>query len=115
MMDQAILQVLQHALGVDRYGCGEQYRDYFVAGPGHSDYATCRAAESAGLMTSYEIGSVVGGWVFCVTAAGRGYVKYHSPSPPKLTRAQRRYRAYLRHDSDLTFGDWLKAYGSRIA
>jgi hypothetical protein len=32
-----------------------------------------------------------------------------SPQEPKLTRGQRRYRAFLRADYGLSFIDWLKA------
>ena len=107
-----MLAILQHALGVDQYGCGEQYRDHFVAGPGHDDYRTCLAAAAQGLMRHYENAHVVGGHIFIVTAAGRKFVVETSPTPPKLTRSQERYRAYLKADCGLSFGEWLGAGAS---
>jgi hypothetical protein len=103
-----LLSILQHSLGVDQYGRGEQYRSHFVAGPGHSDYETCLAAERQGLMLHYHNANVVGGHIFCVTDAGRAYVEEHSPPPPKLSQSQRRYREYLSADCGLSFGEWLK-------
>lgn len=110
-----LLDILQHSLGVDRHGQGEQYRDHFVAGPGHSDFDTCLDAVSRGLMRHYANPNVVGGNVFIVTQAGKVFVAEHSPPAPILTRAQRRYRAYLDHDSGLEFIEWLQSYGRAIA
>lgn len=103
-----ILDILQHALGVDEFGQGEVYRNHFVAGPGHTDYADCLGAADLGLMRHYERKHVVGGHVFRVTEAGRHYVREHSPQPPKLTRSQRRYRDWLNGPADfMSFGDYL--------
>ena len=33
-----------------------------------------------------------------------------SPKPPKLTRSQQRYRAYLKADTGGLFREWLKYY-----
>lgn len=110
----SLLSILQHSLGVDRYGQGEQYRDHFVAGPGHSDYETCREAERMGLMTHQENRHLVGGHIFFVTDKGRSYVAENSPPAPKLTRSQKRYQAYLDHDTGLSFGDWLRHFGSEV-
>lgn len=102
------LAILQHALGVDRYGRGEQFRSHFVAGPGHSDYDTCRWLVERGLMWRRDRSWVVGGTIFFVTDAGRAFVAKHSPAPPKLTRSQQRYQRYLDADLGISFGDFMR-------
>ncbi|MBA3053612.1 MAG: hypothetical protein FP826_01445 [Sphingomonadales bacterium] len=109
-----LLEILQHSLGVDCHGQGEMYRDHFVAGPGHSDFEICLRAAANGLMTHYENPHIVGGHIFIVTDAGRDFVREKSPAALKLTRGQRRYRAFLNHDSGLNFNDWLKIYGDSV-
>ena len=32
------LHILQHSLGLDKYGDGNQYRNHFVTGPGSTDF-----------------------------------------------------------------------------
>lgn len=44
---------------------------------------------------------------------GEKAVAEQSPAPPKLSRSQKRYRAFLNADSDLTFREWLKYQASR--
>lgn len=108
--DARALEVLQHALGVDQYGQGEQYRSHFVTGEGSDDHPTCMALVAGGLMTRRD-GSTLpfgGNDLFHVTDAGRVFVAEHSPPPPKLTRSQRRYREWLEVDCDLSFGEWLR-------
>jgi hypothetical protein len=102
-----LLSILQHSLGVDQFGRGRQYRDHFVAGPGHEDYETCVGATAKGLMRHFEQPNVVGGHIFIVTDAGRAHVAENSPPPPKLSRSQQRYRDYLNADCGLSFGEWL--------
>lgn len=111
MTDAAILEVLQHALGVDRFGRGSMYRDHFVAGPGHSDFDTCLAATERGLMQRYENKHVIGGNVFVVTDQGRQFVLARSPKPDRKQKARDRYSRYLDLADvlpDLTFGDFLR-------
>jgi len=104
------LEILQHSLGVDQYGRGRQYRNYYVASAGHHSWTELLALVAAGLMGLRPGNAISGGGdVFFVTPAGRDYVAAHSPKPPKLTASQRRYRAFLAEDSGLLFGEWLKA------
>lgn len=110
----SLLGILQHSLGVDHYGQGRRYRDHFVAGPGHADFETCLQAKALGLMRHHENPHVVGGHVFIVTEQGHTFVTERSPAPPVLSKAQRRYRAYLNHDSGLSFIEWLRCYGRKI-
>jgi len=103
------LQILQHSLGVNQYGQGNQYRNHFVTSKGSTDYPNCEALVAAGLMTRFPPRALTGcSDCFIVTAAGRAYVAEHSPKPPKLTQGQQRYRAWLSADCDMKFGEWLK-------
>lgn len=108
------LHILQHSLGVDRHGRGEHYRNHFVASPGHHDWSDLLALVAARMMTRRAGSQLTGGGdVFHVTEAGKAAVGKFSPPPPKITRSQRRYEAFLDADCGLTFGDWLKAGGGR--
>lgn len=101
------LHVLRHSLGINQ--AGRSYRNHFCAGPGHHDYDTCSALVDRGFMQRHAARTISGGdEIFTVTAAGRQFVADNAPPPPKLTRGQRRYRAWLEADCGLEFGDWLK-------
>ena len=103
------LHILQHALGLDRYGHGASYRNHFVTGPGTTDWPHCQTLVADGLMATGPKNPMTGNdCCFFVTALGREYVATHSPKPQKLTRSQRRYRAFLNADSGLSFGEWIK-------
>lgn len=106
----ALLGVLQHSLGLDQYGNGSRYRNHFCAGPGSSDFKLCAQATELGLMVARGPRAITGGdHLFSVTTAGDEFIAQHSPIPPKLTRGQRRYRAYLAvADCFESFGHWLK-------
>jgi len=111
-----LLHILQHSLGVDQYGQGEQYRNYFVTGEGSLDHPTCMEAVRHGLMVRRAGNALTDEMdVFHVTEAGRTYVSENSPAAPKLTASQRRYQRFLEHDSDLSFGEWLRTYGREAA
>ncbi len=103
------LHILQHALGVDEHGQGDQYRSHFVTGAGSDDHPTCLALVEQRLMTRRDGASLPfgGNDLFHVTELGRAYVADHSPPPPKLTRAQMRYRAWL-NISDVTGETFLE-------
>ena len=47
-----------------------------------------------------------------VTEAGIEAVRHESPTPPKLTRSQRRYREFLDADSGMSFMEWVKAHSA---
>lgn len=115
-LTQEHLHILQHALGLDEHGQGNSYRNYFVTGDGSTDYPRCRELVGMGLMRQTIGNSITGGDdVFRVTDAGRAYVAEHSPAPPKLTRSQLRYEAFLDADCGLTFGEWLKTRAGSAA
>ena len=112
-----LLYVLQHSLGRDRHGrrpggAREDYRNHFCASAGHADFVTCRDAVRRGLMRECAPREISGGdSIFTVTVAGVAYVDANSSPPPKLTRGQARYKAFLRADCGLSFGEWLRAGG----
>jgi hypothetical protein len=103
--------VLQHALGLDEYGRGEPYRNHYVAGTGHHSWDLLMSHVEAGRMVRHEPRAIFGGdsnYCFTVTEAGKQFVREQSPKPPKMTRSQRRYQAFLDADCGLSFGEWLK-------
>jgi hypothetical protein len=101
------LSILQHALGVDKYGQGEMYRNHFCAGV--DDEPICRSLVDAGLMYVFRPNASPYPYYNCsVTEAGKQAVREQSPAPPKLTRSQKRYREYLAADSGLSFHEWLR-------
>lgn len=109
-MDAKILHILQHSLGLDQYGRGDQYRNHFVTGEGSIDHPICTEAVERGLMECRRKGYELYGGddVFAVTPAGKQWMAENSPRPPKLTRAQARYQDYLDADSCESFGEWLR-------
>ncbi|WP_242183296.1 hypothetical protein [Sphingomonas sp. CARO-RG-8B-R24-01] len=108
------LHILQHALGVDHYGQGEQHRSHFVTGAGSDDYPDCIALVEAGLMWRKDGATLMFGGddFFRVTDEGRAFVVANSPPPPKLTRSQRRYQAWLDADCNLSFIDYCRRAGA---
>lgn len=108
-MDAEILHILQHSLGVDEYGRGQQYRNHFVTGEGSIDYPICMAAAERGLMRRRAGNELSGGDdIFHVTDAGKQWMAENSPAPPKLTPGQKRYQAWLDQDTCESFGDYLR-------
>ncbi|RSY83139.1 hypothetical protein DAH66_12785 [Sphingomonas koreensis] len=110
-LPEGALHILQHSLGVDQHGEGEQYRNRFVTGEGSVDYPVCVALVVVGLMTRRAgKGPPFGGMdFFFVTDAGKAFVAEHSPPAPKLSRSKQRYRRYLNADSSMPFGEWLRS------
>lgn len=113
------LHILWHALGVSAEK-RETYRNHFCAGGKDED--TCRQLVAAGHMWEWKSpgkpSEVAPYPTFIVTDAGKEYALGQLPTPPKLTRSQRRWRAYRRVADiypDWDFGDWLRAgYGKDI-
>jgi hypothetical protein len=106
------LHILQHSLGLDQYGEGRQYRNHFCTGLGSKDWDSCMALVYDGLMKEHHPSELTGGdTLFTVTPKGIDFVALNSPQPPKLTRSQKRYRLWLKSDSGLSFGEWLRGWG----
>jgi len=106
------LHILQHSLGLDQYGQGSFYRNHFVTGPGSDDYDDCKELARNGLMVMATVTMMSGGdHAFFVTDEGKKAVSDESLKPPKLTKAQKRYRSWLEADCNMSFGEWLKWEG----
>lgn len=107
------LEILQHALGLDQYGQdssrrsgpGAGHRNHFCAGA--SDEPDCRALVALGFMQEHLKTASFPYYNCSVTDAGRKAIREHSPAPPKLTRSQKRYRAFLDADTGFDFKDFL--------
>lgn len=102
------LAILQHALGADQYGQIPEgpSRNHFCAGG--KDEEVCRELVALGYMTTFTREWLP--YYNCtVTEAGRNAMIEASPKPPKLTKAQQRYRDYRKADSGMSFMEWLKA------
>ena len=100
------LEILQHALGVDQYGQGPEYRNHFCAG--ESDEPDCRELVEMGYMQQHATTKWLPYFNCSVTRAGKAAMRADSPKPPKLTRAQRRYGDFLSADTGRSFIEWLK-------
>ena len=100
------LEILQHSLGLDKYGQGEMYRNHFCAGG--EDEVICRELVALGYMVQHRTTEMLPYFNCSVTDAGKEAVKRESPKAPKLSRSQKRYREFLRADSDMKFGEWLR-------
>lgn len=108
-MNEKQLHILQHSLGLDKYGRGTCYRNHFVTGEGSNDHPDCMALVEAGYMGVRKNHPLAGGDDgFWVTELGKIAAREHSPSPPKLTKGQQRYQDYLRYDSSMTFIEYIK-------
>lgn len=108
-MKHSLLHILQHSLGLDEYGRGTFYRNHFVTGEGSKDHADCMALVDAGYMGIRKNHPLAGGDdAFWVTEDGKRAIREHSPKPPKLTRGQQRYQAWLDYDGGMSFIEYLK-------
>lgn len=109
-LDARLLEIMQHAQGLDEYGRGSRYRNHFVTGPGSDDWNHCTALVGLGFMEDHGMRPLYGTGQHCftVTEAGDAVVREQSPRPPKLTASQRRYKRYLEADCGMSFIDWLR-------
>ena len=80
------LQILQHSLGLDRYGRGAFYRNHFCAGG--EDEAICRELVALGYMVQHPTTDAFNYFNCSVTEAGREAVRRESPKPPKAQRSR---------------------------
>lgn len=104
------LKILQHSVGADEYGRTRCERNHFVTDKDSADGGICRSLVALGLMRDCgSRGDLTGGGnLYLVTADGRSAIAEHSPKPPKISKARRRYLDYLDADSGLPFIAWLK-------
>ncbi len=102
------LGILQHSLGVDKYGRGRMYRNHFCAGG--DDERICRELVALGYMHQDPTTEWLPYFNCHVTEEGKRAMLAESPSPPKRTRSQQRYERYLKADCGVSFREWLKHY-----
>lgn len=109
------LHILRHSLGLRHDGSGTQYRNHYVCNAGGVDGERLKILCKAGLMEDGGAREMLGGMhLFWVTDAGKAELEKHAPPPEKLTRAQRRYREFLKQDTGMSFGQWLRQIKNRI-
>lgn len=109
-----LLEILQHSLGVDRYGRGEFYRNHFVAGG--QDEPLCEELVAMRFMRKHSRrggdGDELTGGMPCyiVTDAGKGAMLRHSPKPPKSKRTQAfdSWERYCEAFNRIPFSQFLK-------
>lgn len=110
-MEKELLHILQHSLGVDQYGQGEQYRNHFATGPGGKDFLKCQQLTELGFMKDLGKRKLWGDMhCFVVTPKGADAVAAESPPPPKISRSKARYKRFLEYgdmfDSFIDFCRW---------
>jgi hypothetical protein len=102
------LHILQHALGVDKYGLGEQYRNHYCAGD--DNIGICKELIALGYMQQHETTKWLPYFNCSVTEVGKKAMGAESPKPPKPTRSQIRFEEYRSFSDayDCTFKEWLQ-------
>ena len=74
MLTNNQLEIMQHALGVQRGR--REFRNHFVTGPGSTDYADCEVLVSLGMMTKRNGSQLTGGDpCYHVTDSGRHAIR----------------------------------------
>ncbi|MCT4701192.1 hypothetical protein MUA02_04465 [Enterobacteriaceae bacterium H20N1] len=97
------IELMQHALGINERN-REPYRNYFLAGDGHTDDSKWQELVSHGFATSRPAPDFVGGGVlYHVTDKGEALAISALPDPKKRTR----YGEYLHADYGHSFAEWL--------
>jgi hypothetical protein len=99
---------MQHALGINERN-RTPYRNYFLAGEGHTDNEKWKDLVSDGLATSRPAPDFAGGGtLYHVTEQGEAMAMSALPEPKKLTR----YNEYLDSEVSESFGEYL--VGARL-
>lgn len=111
-MTKEQLQILQHTLGVDKYGLTPKgytpyTRNYFCAGV--SDEVACRELVAMGYMVQHEQRADLPYFNCSVTTAGMKAMHAASEKPPKISRSAKRFEEYRTFADafDCTFRQWL--------
>jgi hypothetical protein len=103
------LEILQHALGTDKYGTLPKYhesRNYYGT---DGDDLNCNELVALGYMTKHPPRSWTPDIFFTVTDEGRKAMQEASPKPPKVSRSSKRFEEYRNYSDacDCTFRQWL--------
>ncbi len=104
------LHVLQHSLGVGKYGDGNPYRNHFVTSPDGPDGKLCSELVAMACMKDHGPQMLASGMhCYTVTPFGIDAVALQSPPRPKISRSKQRYQEFLRADCGYTFAEWIGA------
>lgn len=112
-MTKEQLHILQHSLGVDKYGLTPKgytpyTRNHFCAGV--SDESTCRELVELGYMVQHERREDLPYFNCSVTTEGMKAMHAASEKPPKMSRSAKRFEEYRTFDDAFggcTFRQWL--------
>ncbi|EAA6139654.1 hypothetical protein DUU50_12070 [Salmonella enterica subsp. enterica serovar Corvallis] len=97
------IELMQHALGIGER-CRIPYRNYFLAGDGHTDNEEWKKLVADGCATSRPAPDFVGGGtIYHVTDKGEAKAISALPEPKKRTR----YDDYRHSEVCESFGEWL--------
>lgn len=97
------IELMQHALGINERN-RTPYRNYFLAGDGHTDNSKWQALVADGFATSRPAPDFAGGGtLYHVTDKGEELAIAALPEPKKRTR----YDDYLHSEVCESFGEWL--------
>jgi hypothetical protein len=97
------IELMQHALGITERN-RTPYRNYFLAGEGHTDNEKWKDLVSDGLATSRPAPDLMGGGtLYHVTDKGEEMAISALPEPKKRTR----YDEYQQSEVCESFGEWL--------
>ena len=106
------LEILQHSLGVDKYGLTPKgytpyTRNHFCAGA--KDEPDCRELVAMGFMIEHEWTEWLPYFNCSVTVAGMKAMHASSQKPPKVSRATKQFEEYRQYADafDCTFRQWL--------
>lgn len=99
------LDIVQHATG--RNYTPKRERNSYCAGVGSSDWHLCHRLVKRGFMLGHRTINEGADQYFSVTPDGvAAYLKQRRPD--RLTPGQKRYQEYLRQDTPVPFGEWLR-------
>lgn len=97
------IELMQHALGINERN-RMPYRNYFLAGDGHTDNSKWQELVAEGFATSRPAPDFTGGGtLYHVTEKGEVAAISALPEPKKRTR----YDEYLHSEVCESFGEWL--------
>jgi len=99
------LHILQHSLGLDQYSQGSMYRNRYVCDPNPE---ICALVNLGWMGDNGSIEMFGGMHCYYVTDEGKAAMFAATPKPPKISRSRERYLRFLRADSGMNFGEWLK-------
>lgn len=107
--DELKKHILFHSLGLDENGHGNMYRNYHCVSVEFEtkELFSIREMERDGLMREGNRINDGRDQYFIVTDKGKNLARGLITPLPKLSRSQKRYRAFLDADSGATFKEYI--------